>query len=63
MTLNVKYSPVKEHGEAEVGQGDLHDKTAADTMDFLEVVVAVQEGETPAKNIVKTNTKLVQYIT
>ena len=32
-------------------------------MDFLEVVVAVQEGETPAKNIVKTNTKLVQYIT
>ena len=39
------YVPVKDHGEAEVGKGDLHDETAADPVHLLEVVVAVQQGQ------------------
>ena len=37
--------PVKDHGEAEVGEGDLHDETAADPVHLLEVIVAVQQGQ------------------
>ena len=39
------YVPVKDHGEAEVGEGDLHDETAADPVHLLEVIVAVQQGQ------------------
>ena len=43
--LPVLYVPVKDHGEAEVGEGDLHDETAADPVHLLEVIVAVQQGQ------------------
>ena len=40
--------PIEQHGEAEVGQGDLHDEAAAHPVHLLEVVVAVQQGQTPS---------------
>ena len=45
------FVPVKDHGEAEVGEGDLHDETAADPVHLLEVVVAVQQGQASGNKI------------
>ena len=46
------FVPVKDHGEAEVGEGDLHDKTAPDPVHLLEVVVAVQQGQASGDKMV-----------
>ena len=38
---------IKQHGEAEVGQGYLHDEGGAHPVHLLKMVIAVQEGQAP----------------